>query len=118
MKVHDSELKVLEALWSGGPKTASAIAGELKDSTGWSRNTTYTILKRCVEKGLIRRDEPKFLCTPLVSREDVRATETDELIDRMYDGSRSRFFAALLSSDNLTESELQELRALIDGRRR
>lgn len=117
MRIHDSELRVLEVLWDRGPTPASEVAKLLRDSTGWSRNTTYTILKRCVEKGLIRRDEPRFLCTALVSRKDVQASEADELIDRMFDGSRRQFFAALLSQDRMSRQELDELRRLIDERR-
>lgn len=117
MRVHDSELRVLEALWADGPRTAAEIAGQLRTSTGWSRNTTYTILKRCVDKGLIRRDEPRFLCTALVSREEVRSSETEELIDRMFSGSRKQLFAALLSDEKLSDAELVELRQLIDSKR-
>lgn len=117
MKVHDSELKVLEVLWTEGTLSAAQIAKALAASTGWSRNTTYTIIKRCIDKGLIRRDEPKFLCTPLVSRDEVRSRETDEFIDRMFDGSRKQFFAALIADSKLSESELAELRDLINERR-
>ena len=117
MKIHDSELKVLEVLWAAGTQPAAAVAKALKETTGWSRNTTYTILKRCVEKGLIRRDEPKFLCTALISREEVQTSEADELIERMFDGSRRQFFAALLAGDKLSQNELEELRRLIDERR-
>ncbi|MBD5560455.1 MAG: BlaI/MecI/CopY family transcriptional regulator [Clostridia bacterium] len=117
MKVHDSELKVLEVLWANGPQTAAELSRELKESTGWSRNTTYTILKRCAAKSLIRRDEPHFLCTALVSRDEVRTSETDELIGRMFGGSRRQFFSALIADERLSEAELEELRDMIDARR-
>ncbi len=117
MRIHDSELKVLEVLWTKGPQPAAEVVKALRDSTGWSRNTTYTIIKRAIEKGLIRRDEPRFLCTALVSRSDVQESEADELIERMFNGSRRQFFAALLADDKLSSEEVEELRYLIDGRR-
>lgn len=118
MKVFESELKVLEVLWDKGPMTAADIARVLKESTEWSRNTAYTVIKRCVDKGLVRRDDPRFMCTALVSLEDVRASETEDLIDRMYQGSRTRFFAAFLDDSDISEAELRELRDLIDRKGR
>lgn len=113
MKLYDSELKVMEVLWERGPLTAGQIAKELKETTGWNRNTTYTVIKKCVEKGAIRRDDPKFLCTPLVTRREAQSYETDELIDRMFHGSRLQFFAAMLDGEQLSREEIEELKSMI-----
>lgn len=118
MRLFDSELKVLEVLWEKGPQTAARIAAELKETVGWSRNTTYTVIQKCIKKGAIRREEPKFLCIPLITRESVQSSETEELIGRMYAGSRQRFFAALLADERLGDAELRELQEMIEKRRR
>lgn len=81
IKLFDSELKVMEILWREGDLTAGQIASILKEETGWNRNTTYTVIKKCIDKGAIERIEPKFICKALISKEDVQAYETEELVE-------------------------------------
>ena len=114
IKLFDSELKVMEILWREGEMNAGQIAKILKEEIGWNRNTTYTIIKKCVEKGAIERTEPRFTCRAIVSREDVQAYETKELIEKMFNGSKKQFFAAMLSEDTLTAEEVQELKELVN----
>lgn len=114
IKLFDSELKVMEVLWEKGNLTAGQISKILKDEINWNRNTTYTVIKKCIEKGAIERMEPKFICKAMISKEDVQAYETEELIDRMFDGSKKKFFAALMSEKTLTHDELQQLKDLIN----
>lgn len=117
VKLFDSELKVMEVLWEEGESSAGQIAKRLKDEIGWNRNTTYTVIKKCIEKGAIQRVEPKFICRPLISREEVQTYETHELIDRMFDGSRKQFFAALLSDRTMSAEEIQQLKDMINEMR-
>ncbi|MCI9137611.1 MAG: BlaI/MecI/CopY family transcriptional regulator [Lachnospiraceae bacterium] len=114
MKLFDSELKVMEILWKAGEMTAGQIAGILKEEIGWNRNTTYTVIKKCVEKGAIERLEPKFRCRVSVSKEEIQSYETEELIEKMFDGSKQKFFAAFLSEKSLTKEELQQLKELVE----
>ena len=113
-KVFDSELKILEILWSAGEMTAKDVAARAASEAGWSKTTTYTVLKKCVEKALVRRSEPGFLCRPLVSREEVQRRETRELIDRMYGGSPDRLVASLLDGKTLSGEEIVRLRKLVE----
>ena len=62
MKLFDSELKVMEALWKEGDLTAGQLVKILKEQTGWNRNTTYTVIKKLIEKGAVERCEPNFTC--------------------------------------------------------
>ena len=114
IKLFDSELKVMETLWKEGDLTAGQISKILKEEIGWNRNTTYTVIKKCIEKGAIERIEPKFVCKAIITKEEVQAYETEELIDRMFDGSKKDFFAALLSQKSLKPDELQELKDMIN----
>lgn len=114
IKLFDSELKVMEVLWREGELSAGRISQILKEEIGWNRNTTYTVIKKCIEKGAVRRKEPKFICQAAVSKEDIQAYETNELIEKMFDGSKRQFFAAMLSEDALTREELKELKELIN----
>lgn len=113
IKLFDSELKVMCVLWSEGDCTAKHISDVLKEQTGWNMNTTYTLIKRCMKKGAIERSEPHFMCHALIPKEDVQEAETKELIDKIYDGSADKLFAALLGRKKLSAGQIQKLRQMV-----
>ncbi len=114
IKLFDSELKVMDVLWSRGDTTAKEISNILKASVGWNMNTTYTVIKKCVAKGAIRRTEPNFMCHALITKEEVRAAEASELVTKLFDGSPEALFASLLGGKTLTREQIARLRAWID----
>ena len=114
IKLFDSELKVMCVLWNEGDTTAKHISDILKKEIGWNMNTTYTLIKRCIKKGAIERSEPNFMCHALIPKEEVQEAETNELIDKMYDGSSDKLIAALLGSKRLTAEEIQSLKKLVE----
>lgn len=114
MKLFDSELRVMGVLWKHGDQSARQIARILGEEIGWNVNTTYTLIKRCIGKGAIERIEPGFVCRALVSQEQVQQEETQELIDRMFDGSADKLFAALLGGRRVSREQLDRLRGMID----
>lgn len=113
-KLFDSELKIMNVLWREGDTTAKHISDVLKEETGWNMNTTYTLIKRCIKKGAIERYEPNFMCHALVKKEEVQEAETNELIDKIYDGSADNLFAALLGRGKVSAEQLDRLRKLVD----
>lgn len=112
-KLFDSELKVMEPLWDGGAQTAGALAKKLAETAGWNRNTTYTVIKKLIDKGAVARSDPGFVCTPLITRAEVQRLETDSLIARLFGGSKTQFLSAFLSEKDLTPAETAQLRDLI-----
>ncbi len=116
-KLFDSELKLMEILWEREPVSAKEISVIAAERIGWNKNTTYTVIKKLIDKQVIERAEPGFVCTSLVKKDDVRRTETDSLLGRLYNGSKKALFSALLEDEELTADELDELRAMIDERR-
>jgi len=112
-KIFDSELKILEILWEGGEASAKDVALRAAELVGWSKTTTYTMLKKCVEKGLVERTEPGFLCRALPTRAEVRRRETRDLIDRMYGGSPDLLVASLLGRKRLSKGEIAQLKQMI-----
>ncbi len=114
LKLFDSELKILEILWREGELTAKQLAEITARETGWSKTTTYTVLKKCVDKGAVERKDPGFHCRALVSLEDVRASRTGELVDRLYGGRPDRLAAFLIQGKALSRAELDELKKLIE----
>ena len=114
VKLFDSELKVMEVLWKEGDLTAGQLAKALHEQIGWNRNTTYTVIKKLVEKGAITRREPNFLCSAHISKEQVRQQETSALIDRLFDGSAEFFLSAYLRGRELSEGEIAQLKELVE----
>ena len=113
IKLFDSELKIMNVLWQEGDTTAKQIAEILADETGWNVNTTYTLIKRCIKKGAIERTEPNFMCHALIPKEDVQADETDELINKVYDGSADKLFAALLGRNKVSKEQIEKLKQMV-----
>ena len=113
LKLFDSELKVMDVLWREGDATAKHISDVLKEEVGWNMNTTYTLIKRCMKKGAIRRSEPNFMCHALIPKEDVQEAETTELINKIYDGSADKLCAALLGRKKLSAGQIEKLRQII-----
>ena len=106
IKLFDSEIKIMDVLWREGDATAKHISDVLSDEIGWNMNTTYTLIKRCIKKGAIERSEPNFMCHALIPKADVQEAETNELIDKIYDGSADKLFAALLGRRKLTGEQI------------
>ena len=112
-KLFDSELKVMNVLWKEGDSSASYIAEVLKNELGWNVNTTRTLIKRCIQKGAIERSEPNFMCHALILKEEVQEAETNELINKIYDGSVDKLFAALLSRKKLSIQQIDKLKQIV-----
>ena len=114
VKLFDSERRVMECLWDAGDLSAKELAARLGAQVGWSKTTTYTVIKKCIDKNAVQRIDPGFLCHALVSREDVREQETNELIQRNYGGSADLLVASLLGRKKLSSNEISNLKKLIE----
>jgi len=113
IKLFDSELKIMDIIWREGKTTARHISLIAATEIGWNKNTTYTVIKKLIDKNAVCREEPGFVCFALINRSDVQKDETERLINKLWDGSKKAFFAAFID-DQLAEDELAELRALIE----
>lgn len=114
VKLYDSELKVMEILWERGDSSAKDIAAALAERADWSKTTTYTVIKKCIDKGAVSRSEKGFVCHAEISRSQAQEYETSELIDKMYGGAADRLVASLLDSKRLTKDEIRELKKLVE----
>lgn len=114
VKLFDSELKIMEVLWKEGELSAGQLAGKLKEQIGWNRNTTYTVIKKLVDKGAIARQEPGFICKPLITKEQVRQQEASNLLSKLFDDSAELFLSAYLSGKKLSPEEIKRLKALVE----
>ena len=115
-KLFESEAKVMEIIWKKNPISAKEVSLIAADTIGWNKNTTYTVLKKLEAKGIIRRTDPGFICTPLITENQMQKVEVASLLRKVFGGSRKALFSALLEDEPLSEEEKIALRELIDSR--
>ena len=115
-KLFESDAKVMEIIWAKNPISAKEISMIAADTIGWNKNTTYTVIKKLEAKGFIQRQDPGFICTPLVSQNQMQKVEAVSLVKKMFGGSRKALFSALLEDEPLSEEEISALRDLIENR--
>ncbi len=117
LKLFDSEFRLMELIWIHPPLPAKELSVLAAGQIGWNKNTTYTILGKLVDKGALRREDPGFVCTPLVSRTQVQQAETETLIRKLFHGSRKAFLSTFLQDGDLSDEEVTMLKALIDRKK-
>ena len=115
-KLFESEAKVMEIIWAKAPISAKDISLIAAEKIGWNKNTTYTVVKKLEAKGFIKRQDPGFICTPLISQNQMQKVEAVSLVKKVFGGSRKALFSALLEDEPLSDEEIDELRKLIDNR--
>ena len=111
----EAEWKIMEILWDASPRSMPEITKLLAPSTGWTRHTVITLLKRMQEKGTVSVDEtgPVKMYTPLVSREAARSDQTHKLLNRVFSGNASLLMNTLVDSGEITVKEMEELVELL-----
>ena len=111
----EAEWTVMECLWERSPRTGRETVAWLDQKMGWTRSTVLTMLRRLEAKGAVAGDTEGELKTfrPLIAREDVAVQETENLLERAYKGSLSLLVSSLTRKQNLPQSEIDELYAIL-----
>lgn len=111
-----AEWHLMECLWEQAPRTGREVVDYLKETMGWSKSTTLTMLRRMTEKKLLRCDESgEIRCYyPLVVREEAMMRETEDFLSRVYKGSVGLLMSTLTKKQNLSKEEIQELYRLLE----
>ena len=105
LQFYPTEIKIMRVLWNNGDMKAAQICKILQEETGWNQNTTYTIIKRCMAKGYVERQNPGFWCHPIVGWHQAVEYEIRNLINRFFDGKEKEFvnfithFVEILNKD-------------------
>ena len=113
IRLHEGELNIMELLWSNKSLAAKDISKIVKEYIGWEKNTTYTVIKRLIYKGAIKREDPGFICRAAITKHSVQVIETNALLDKLFNGSLSKFFTDYLQSQELSTAEILELQRII-----
>jgi predicted transcriptional regulator len=115
-KVFESEYRFCLILWENEPIKSKELVSLCKERLGWKPTTTYTVIKRLSERGVLKNENT--VVTSLVSKEDVQASEIDEIVEKKFDGSFPSFIAAFAKRKNVSEKEIDEIQKMIDDFRK
>lgn len=111
-KIHESEYRFCLILWEYEPVTAVELVKLCQEQLGWKRTTTYTVIKRLGERGILKNENGQI--TSLISKEEAQACEIDELVEKKFEGSVPAFIAAFTKRTKISEKELDEVQRMID----
>ena len=111
-KIHEGEYRFCLIMWEHAPISAAQLAKLCQEQLGWKRTTTYTVIKRLVERGILKNEDG--VVTALISKEDAQAYEIDELVEKRFEGSLPAFLTAFTKRQTLTDSDLDEVQQMID----
>lgn len=115
-KVFESEYRFCSILWEHEPIKSSELVKLCKEQLGWKPTTTYTVLKRLSERGVLKNENT--IVSSLISKDEVQAAEIDELVEKKFEGSLPSFVAAFTKHQKISPHEIEELQRMIDRYRR
>ncbi len=115
-KVYESEYRFCLILWEQEPICCAALAKICEEKLSWKRTTTYTVIRRLSERGLVEVRDSQV--RSLVSKDDVQLSELGELMEKTFEGSMPAFVAAFARRQHLSEKEKEEILDIIEGKER
>ena len=114
-KIVESEYRFCLLLWQHEPINSTQLAALCKEQLGWSKATTYTVIRRLAERGVLKNENA--VVSSLVAKEQVQQSEFEQFVDRTFEGSLPAFLAVFANSRKLSDAEIAQLQALIDNYR-
>lgn len=111
-KIPEGEYRFCRIMWDHEPVTAVELVKLCEAQLGWKRTTTYTVIKRLGERGVLKSENGTV--TSLVSREEAEASEIEDLVDKKFGGNLPAFLAAFTKHQTLSEKDLDEMQSMID----
>ena len=111
-KIFESEYRFCLILWENEPIRSRDLAALCREKLGWSKTTTYTVIKRLSDRGVVKNEDT--IVTSLVSKDEAQRAELDELMEKRFENSLPAFIAAFAKRQRLTEEEIESLRRIIE----
>ena len=112
-KIFESEYRFCLLLWENEPVNSTKLVALCKENLGWSKATTYTVIRRLSERGVIKNENT--IVSSLISKEEAQSSRLEEMLEETFEGSMPAFIAAFSKSKKLSRSEVDQLQALIDS---
>ena len=110
-KVFESEYRFCLILWRHEPINSTKLARICKEELGWSRTTTFTVIRRLSDRGVIKNENATV--TSLISKEDIQVAQMDEMMEKTFEGSLPAFISAFARRQDLSDDEVQEILRII-----
>ena len=114
-KIFESEYRFCLLLWEKEPIKSSELVALCKEKLDWKPTTTYTVIKRLSERGVVKNENT--VVTSLVSKDEIQAEEIDELVEKKFEGSLPAFVAAFAKHRTLSAKDIDEMQKMIDSYR-
>ncbi len=111
-KIFESEYLFCLILWEHEPVSTTTLVKLCQEQLGWKRTTTYTVIKRLKERGVLKNENGTV--TTLVSKDEVQMAEIDELVKKRFEGSLPAFIATFTKHQNISQAEIDEVQQMID----
>lgn len=111
-KIFESEYRFCLILWENEPISSRALSELCKEKLGWSKTTTYTVIKRLSDRGVVKNENA--VVTSLVSKDEAQRAEIDELVEKKFEGSLPAFIAAFAKRQKLSDKEIEEIERIIE----
>lgn len=111
-KVFESEYRFCLILWKYEPINSTKLARICKEELGWSRTTTFTVIRRLADRGVVKNENATV--TSLISKEDIQVAQMDEMMEKTFEGSLPAFIAAFARRQELSDEEMQEILRIIN----
>ena len=115
-KVFESEYRFCLILWEHEPVKSSELVNLCREQLGWKPTTTYTVIKRLSERGVLKNENT--IVTSLVSKDEIQAAEINEMVEKTFEGSLPAFIAAFTKHQKISEAEIDEVQKMIDRYRK
>ncbi len=115
-KVFESEYRFCLILWEHEPVKSTELVNLCKQQLGWKPTTTYTVIKRLSERGVLKNENT--VVTSLVSKDEVQAAEINEMVEKTFEGSLPAFIAAFTRHQKISDDELEQVQQMIDRYRK
>ena len=112
-KIFESEYRFCLILWENEPVGSTELVKLCKDQLGWSKATTYTVIRRLAERGIVKNENA--VVTALISKEEAQESRLNEMVEETFEGSMPAFIAAFSRSKKLSRREVDQLKQLIDS---
>ena len=110
-KVHESEFRFCLILWEHEPIRSTELVKLCRDRLGWKSTTTYTVIKRLCDKGVLKNEAA--VVSALVTRDAVRQADGQEVLQRSFGGSLPSFLAAFLHAGTVSDQDAEEIERLL-----
>ena len=115
-KVFESEYRFCLILWEHEPIKSSELVKLCKEQLGWKPTTTYTVIKRLSERGVLKNENT--IVSSLVSKNEIQAAELNEMVEKTFEGSLPAFVAAFTKHQKLSSREIDSIQEMIDSYRK